>query len=44
LWQVSQLLAHANDLAESVKRALAPDVPPSATPQTPTATGELSKK
>jgi mono/diheme cytochrome c family protein len=44
LWQVSQLLAHANDLPESVKKALAPGVPAPATPQTPTATGESSKK
>ena len=44
LWQVSQLLAHANELPESVKKALAPGVPPTATPQTPTATGKSSKQ
>jgi thiosulfate dehydrogenase len=44
LWQVSQLVAHANDLPESAKKALAPDVPPSATPLTPTATGKSSTK
>ena len=44
LWQVSQLVAHANDLPESVKKALAPDVPASATPLTPTATGKSSTK
>jgi len=27
LWQVSQLLAHANEIPESVKRVLLPDVP-----------------
>jgi thiosulfate dehydrogenase len=27
LWQVSQLLAHANEIPESVKRILLPDVP-----------------
>jgi thiosulfate dehydrogenase len=30
LWQVSQLLAHANEIPESVKRVLLPDVPLSA--------------
>jgi thiosulfate dehydrogenase len=44
LWQVSQLVAHANDLPESVKKALAPDVPPSATRLTPTATGKSRTK
>jgi mono/diheme cytochrome c family protein len=44
LWQVSQLVAHANELPESVKKALAPDVPASATSLTPTATGKSSTK
>jgi nicotinamidase-related amidase len=30
LWQVSQLLAHANEIPESVKRSLVPDSPTSA--------------
>jgi len=30
LWQVSQLLAHANEIPESVKKALVPDSPASA--------------
>jgi mono/diheme cytochrome c family protein len=30
LWQVSELLAHANEIPESVKRALVPDSPTSA--------------
>jgi thiosulfate dehydrogenase len=30
LWQVSLLVAHANDLPESVKKALVPQTPPSA--------------
>ena len=29
LWQVSQLLAHANEISDSVKQALAPEVTPS---------------
>jgi thiosulfate dehydrogenase len=29
LWQVSQLLAHANEIPDSVKRVLIPDSPPS---------------
>jgi len=37
LWQVSQLLAHANEVPDSVKRVLVPDVitpapPPASTP------------
>jgi hypothetical protein len=28
LWQVSQLLAHANEISDPVKRALVPDVTP----------------
>jgi len=30
LWQVSELLAHANEIPESVKRLLVPDSPSSA--------------
>jgi len=30
LWQVSELLAHANEIPESVKRVLVPDLPSSA--------------
>jgi hypothetical protein len=30
LWQVSELLAHANEIPESVKRVLVPDSPTSA--------------
>jgi len=44
LWQVSQLVAHANDLPESVKKALAPEAPASPTPLTPTGTGKSSTK
>ena len=29
MWQVSQLLAHANEIPESVKKTLFPDAPPS---------------
>ena len=29
LWQVSQLVAHANEISESVKRVLVPDSPTS---------------
>jgi mono/diheme cytochrome c family protein len=29
LWQVSQLLAHADQISESVKKELVPDLPPS---------------
>jgi thiosulfate dehydrogenase len=36
LWQVSQMLAHANEIAESVQRVLVPDVLPSA--ETPAST------
>lgn len=37
LWQVSQLVAHANEIPDSVKRVLVPDVPApqSATPSAP---------
>jgi mono/diheme cytochrome c family protein len=44
LWQVSQLVAHANDLPESVKKVLVPDVPASATPLTPAPAGKSTKK
>jgi hypothetical protein len=30
LWQVSQLVAHSNELSDSVKKALAPDLPAAA--------------
>jgi len=30
LWQVSQLLAHANEIPESAKKTLLPDIPTSA--------------
>jgi mono/diheme cytochrome c family protein len=30
LWQVSELLAHANEISESVKKVLIPDSPTSA--------------
>jgi len=38
LWQVSQLLAHANEISDSLKKALAPDSPslPPAAPSTST--------
>jgi mono/diheme cytochrome c family protein len=36
IWQVSQLLAHANEIPESVKKELIPDLPPpSSTPLRP---------
>jgi thiosulfate dehydrogenase len=35
IWQVSQLLAHANEIPESVKKVLVPDSPTTAS--TPTA-------
>jgi thiosulfate dehydrogenase len=46
LWQVSQLVAHANEIPESVKKVLAPDVPASAsaTPLTPASPGASTKK
>ena len=38
LWQVSQLLAHANEISDPVKKALVPDViPPVSTPGSPAA-------
>ncbi len=38
LWQVSQLVAHANQISEPVKKILVPDFPPPASPaQAPTA-------
>ena len=36
LWQVSELLAHANEISESVKKALVPGVPTSASVPAPT--------
>jgi thiosulfate dehydrogenase len=43
LWQVSELLAHANEIPDSVKRVLIPDSPPSAlTPSLPSAPGTAS--
>jgi mono/diheme cytochrome c family protein len=44
LWQVSQLVAHANEIPESVKKVLVPDVPASATPLTPAPAGKSTKK
>jgi thiosulfate dehydrogenase len=32
IWQVSQLLAHANEISDPVKRALIPDVPAASAP------------
>jgi hypothetical protein len=32
MWQVSQLLAHANEIPDSVKKALVPDSPAPSTP------------
>lgn len=36
LWQVSQLVAHANEISESVKRVLVPDSPTSSSAPAPT--------
>ena len=44
LWQVSQLVAHAHEITEPVKKALAPDVPASATPLTPLPASKSTKK
>jgi thiosulfate dehydrogenase len=46
LWQVSQLVAHANEIPESVKKVLVPDVSTSAlaTPLAPASAGKLVKK
>ncbi len=45
LWQVSQLLAHANEIPESVKKVLVPDSPASASTNPPTsASGQKSSK
>jgi thiosulfate dehydrogenase len=45
LWQVSELLAHANEIPESVKKVLVSDVPMSASTPTPTsASGQESVK
>jgi len=41
LWQVSELLAHSNEIPESVRRVLVPDSPPSASaPPLPSASGQ----
>jgi thiosulfate dehydrogenase len=37
LWQVSQLLAHANEIPDSVKRVLMPDLATASTPPLPSA-------
>jgi mono/diheme cytochrome c family protein len=37
LWQVSQLLAHANEISDSVKKALIPDLATGPTPSLPSA-------
>ncbi|MGA8186684.1 MAG: cytochrome c [Candidatus Sulfotelmatobacter sp.] len=42
LWQVSQLLAHANEIPESVKRVLIPDSPTSAS--APSLTSRLGRE
>ncbi|MGA7474902.1 MAG: hypothetical protein WBW60_19360, partial [Candidatus Sulfotelmatobacter sp.] len=42
LWQVSQLLAHANEIPESVKRVLIPDSPTSAS--APSLTSRLGQE
>jgi hypothetical protein len=43
LWQVSQLLAHANEVPESVKRVLIPDSPGAVlTPSLPSASSTAS--
>jgi mono/diheme cytochrome c family protein len=45
LWQVSELLAHANEISESVKRILAPDSRTAASsPPTTSASGQESVK
>jgi thiosulfate dehydrogenase len=46
LWQVSQLVAQANEIPESVKKVLVLDVStsPSATPRAPASAGKLIKK
>ncbi len=45
LWQVSQLLAHANEIPESVRKLLVPDSPaPPATDPPPSASGQKSGK
>jgi hypothetical protein len=41
LWQVSQLLAHANEIPDSVKKALVPDLAPASTPSLPSAAGPV---
>jgi len=46
LWQVSLLVAHANEASESVKKVLIPDVPgrASAAPQTPASARKSTEK
>ena len=45
LWQVSELLAQANEIPESVKRVLVPDSPTSGSaPPLPSASGQQSAK
>jgi mono/diheme cytochrome c family protein len=44
LWQVSQLVAHANDLPESVMKALVRDVPASAAPLPLASVGKSTKE
>ena len=44
LWQVSQLVAYASEIPESVKKVLVPDIPASATPLIPAPAGKSTKK
>jgi len=46
LWQVSQLVAHANEIPETVKKVLIPDVstPVPATPPTPSSVRKSTQK
>ena len=45
LWQVSELLAQANEIPESVKKVLIPDSPmPASAPPLPSASGQPSAK
>ncbi len=41
LWQVSQLLAHANEIPDSVRRALMPDLATASTHSLPSAAGTV---
>jgi len=43
LWQVSQLLAHANEITEPVKRVLTPDSPASASAPAPPTTSPRAR-